>query len=340
MVTIDRQETSMGLRIGDRVLAHWAHDVYWYPAVLRDLQKGRYYLHFDDGDKEWTTAQNLRPLDVRPGERVFARYHGGLGYVPARVTQQESEHLLVRYVNDEVEWLNVSMIRVAPPCAHTKTWTVGDRVLACWGLDHFWYAGTIQAQEDDQFQIQFDDGDQNWTIAPFLRELQFEVGDRIYCRRPRGNYEPATIMHVLDEDQVILELDSGTTETVSFGHLRVIITSGDDGFERYAGMDHEFKNGDAVLANVEGTIYWYPAKIVDCQFRQYNVAFETGELHWLGETEVMPLDIEVGDRVQCRMGHGDYLAAQVLRIQSDRIQVESFQNQRLWTTLANLRVSR
>ncbi len=40
--------------VGDRVLARWFHDPFWYPATIREVDGERYYVKFDDGDKQWT----------------------------------------------------------------------------------------------------------------------------------------------------------------------------------------------------------------------------------------------------------------------------------------------
>ena len=102
----------MNWNVGDRVLAHWSHDVFWYPAVIRAIEGERLYVRFDDGDKEWTTGEHLMAVDVEVGDTVYCRYQGGLYYFPGHVTDQDGERIHVQYDDGDEEWTTVSMVRV------------------------------------------------------------------------------------------------------------------------------------------------------------------------------------------------------------------------------------
>lgn len=69
----------MKWKVNDRVLANWPHDVYWYPATIRNMDGDRYYIHFDNGDKEWTTSDYLMEIDIEVEYRVHYRWKGGGG---------------------------------------------------------------------------------------------------------------------------------------------------------------------------------------------------------------------------------------------------------------------
>jgi hypothetical protein len=111
------------LQVGDRVLANWSQDEYWYPATLRSIVGDRVYIRFDDGDKEWTTLDRLMPIDIEVGDAVLCKYQGGAYYYPARTLQIEGESIRVQYEYDETaspdepafgqeESTTISMIRV------------------------------------------------------------------------------------------------------------------------------------------------------------------------------------------------------------------------------------
>lgn len=102
----------MHWNIDDRVLANWTHDEYWYPATVREVDDERVYIYFDDGDKEWTTAERLMAVDIEPGDRVHCRWKDGPYYYPGRVTQIAGEKLHVRYDDGDEEWTTLRCLRV------------------------------------------------------------------------------------------------------------------------------------------------------------------------------------------------------------------------------------
>lgn len=99
--------------VGDRVLARWFHDPFWYPATIREVDGERYYVKFDDGDKQWTPAEFLTQIDIEEGDPVFGRWQAGPEYLPGRVEQiGPEERIFVKYVDGDEEWTTISMVRV------------------------------------------------------------------------------------------------------------------------------------------------------------------------------------------------------------------------------------
>lgn len=110
-------------KVGDRVLANWSHDEYWYPATLRTVAGSRIYIRFDDGDKEWVTLDRLMSIDIEVGDDVLCKYKGGRYYYPAHILELEGEKICVQYEYDkdespddpsmgEKEWTTISAVRV------------------------------------------------------------------------------------------------------------------------------------------------------------------------------------------------------------------------------------
>lgn len=99
-------------QIGDRVLANWKHDIYWYPATIRKIDGERIYVKFDDGDKEWTTAENLLEIDVEVGDRVHCRWQNGRRYYSGLVTSKEGETIYIHYDDGDKEETTINKIRV------------------------------------------------------------------------------------------------------------------------------------------------------------------------------------------------------------------------------------
>jgi uncharacterized protein (DUF427 family) len=102
----------MQCQIGNRVLANWTHDSYWYPATVQNIEGERIYIRFDDGDKEWTTFDHLMKIDIEVGDRVQCRWKGGAYYYIGHVAQQQDEKIYVHYDDGDKEWTTISFIRV------------------------------------------------------------------------------------------------------------------------------------------------------------------------------------------------------------------------------------
>lgn len=100
-------------RVGDRVLAQWPVEViWWYPAVVYLVERTRAAVQFDDGDRAWVTADQMRPLTIDVGSRVFGRWQGGRFYFPGEVTSKRGDAIYVAYDDGDAEWTTVGMIRV------------------------------------------------------------------------------------------------------------------------------------------------------------------------------------------------------------------------------------
>ncbi len=105
----DNKEVS--LTSGNRVLACW-FDLYWYPGCIVSVDGKRIHVAYDDGDQALVTPDQVKPLDIQVGDRVFCRWQGGPEYVPGEVVEQEGERILVQYDDGREEWTSVRMVRV------------------------------------------------------------------------------------------------------------------------------------------------------------------------------------------------------------------------------------
>jgi hypothetical protein len=73
--------------IGERILAQWHPEVFFYPGTIKAREGDNYQVQFDDGDQALVSANQLLPLDIKVGSRVFGRWKGGPVYFPGRVNQ-------------------------------------------------------------------------------------------------------------------------------------------------------------------------------------------------------------------------------------------------------------
>ncbi len=97
---------------GQRVLAQWEPDGYYYPGTITAHDEHSYLVIYDDGDKATVTADQLAPLDIKVGSRVFGRWQGDTLYYAGEVDQQEGAAIHIAYDDGDKEWTTVRMVRV------------------------------------------------------------------------------------------------------------------------------------------------------------------------------------------------------------------------------------
>lgn len=207
------------VRAGERVFAAWG-DGFWYPATVlsRDTQSVR--VRYDDGATGLVEPQNVCPLSVAVGDRVFCRWQGGPAYFPGRVERLAGEGVHVHYDDGDREVSAVHMLRVV---RGEIPWNVGDRVLAQWAPEPFFYPAEISDIADDAIiTVAFDDGDRAEVLPVQVRELDLREGDRVFCRWEGGPaYYPARIAE-MQGDEIHVHYDDGQAEWSSIGMVRVL----------------------------------------------------------------------------------------------------------------------
>lgn len=98
-------------REGERVFAPWEEN-WLYPGVIRCIDEEVAFIRFDDGDRALRLIQDLEPLRINNGFRVYARRNKASHlYYPATVLEVEGENLHLEYEDGEQEWTTVSYIR-------------------------------------------------------------------------------------------------------------------------------------------------------------------------------------------------------------------------------------
>jgi hypothetical protein len=89
-------------QIGDRVLALWKSDGYWYPGTVTGIREKRFLIKYDDGNEQWLTAENITSLEYRVGDAVACRWKGLVPYYPAHIIEIKDENnLTVQYDHDD-----------------------------------------------------------------------------------------------------------------------------------------------------------------------------------------------------------------------------------------------
>jgi hypothetical protein len=103
-----------------------------------------------------------------------------------------------------------------PALAHSP----GDRVLAVWAGDGFWYPARVQAAAGDAVQVAFDDGDVAAVPAADVRPLDWHAGSRLQCNwQNRGTYYDGVVA-AMDGETIRFEYDDGDRETITLSRCR------------------------------------------------------------------------------------------------------------------------
>jgi hypothetical protein len=207
--------------VGDRVLAKWGQDPFWYPGTVQALEGERLHVYYDDGYDEWLTPERVAPLDLKAGDRVFGRWRQGEAFYPGQITSRDGEKIHIRYDDGDQETTTLSLVRVRRG-AGANPWRVGQRVLAQWGPEPFYYPGVVGAVNGDVISIQYDDGDRAAVMPEQVLPLRLDVGDRVYARWQRGPYYYPGRIARKNGDDLLVQYDDGRQEWTRIEVVRVL----------------------------------------------------------------------------------------------------------------------
>jgi hypothetical protein len=204
-------------RAGDRTLALWDADGYWYPATIVSINKdGEIQIKFDDGDEDVTDAEYLDDLTVAVGDYVENKSAEDGTFREAEVLDVQADRIEVGYEDDTTEWTTIGNLRVP----EWETWEVGDKVFAYWEGDSFFYPAEITAIDEAGIHLRYEDGTEEVSDADYLEQLEVMVGEGVECMADDGAYYAAEIME-LDEDKVHVQYEDETVAWTDMNHLRI-----------------------------------------------------------------------------------------------------------------------
>jgi hypothetical protein len=119
-------ETSRALarQIGNRVLALWKSDGYWYSGTVTNTIGNRFYIKYDDGYQQWLTAEDILPFEYKVGDPVECRWMGRSLYYPAYIIGiKGDDNITVQYedydgpldgpLSAEKEQTSINLLRVS-----------------------------------------------------------------------------------------------------------------------------------------------------------------------------------------------------------------------------------
>ncbi len=96
--------------VGDNVMANWTGDAYWYPATIVQKEGSRFFVVFEDFDREWITADRIRAENLQVGQNVQCRWQGG-DFYPGKIGRRSGKVVYINYNDGDVEWTTIDHIR-------------------------------------------------------------------------------------------------------------------------------------------------------------------------------------------------------------------------------------
>jgi hypothetical protein len=304
-----------------RVLVRPESDKFWYPGTVRHADGGRYYVILDNQEDGWFLEHQLRPLELAAGMQVavrdFASSQSKVGVVEAvrgsvvQVRTRDGAKLTANMASILIPERPLALIPKG-----SRLWALGDRVLARWGGDLFWYPGTIFAIEDDGYKILFDDQDQAVVPSSDVMPLEVQVGDKVLCRpkfEPSLRYFPAEVTRVAGEVIDVVYDDSEEEElNTSVSRIRI---------RRESGRTIAWEEGDRVLVSGRDG-FSYPGQVLSIDGDRTFVNFFDGRHGWLKPDEIRPLRLTPGMQVHCRKAAGEeYLEATLQQVSGEVLHV-------------------
>jgi hypothetical protein len=203
---------------GERVLAEWHLDHYWYPGTVQSCEHDGVRVFYDDGDRATVPFNKIEYLTVGVGTRVYARWRAGPYYAPAHVDRQDGDRILLRYDNGRLENNTISVVRIL----REIPWKIGDRVLANWPPEPFFYPAVVHDIEGENIVVHYDDGDKGRVPVTRLAPLNIHIGGLVFARWQRGaQYFPAIVVDKQGE-RLHLHYDDGRDEWTTISMVRVL----------------------------------------------------------------------------------------------------------------------
>jgi len=80
--------------------------------AAKEKDGSRYYILFDDGDKQWTAAERITTDDIKVGSKVFTNWKKKGRYYSGRVTQRKGDRIHIRYDDGDKETTTISVVRI------------------------------------------------------------------------------------------------------------------------------------------------------------------------------------------------------------------------------------
>jgi hypothetical protein len=261
---------------GDRVEVRLPAGRQYSPATVQRRDGDRLCVTLDGGDQEWTTLGMVRAHVSAPrptaapaagswivGDRVLARWGGDGMWYPGTVQGLDGRQLHIAFDDGDKELMLPD--RVAP-----LELPEGTRVQCRWKGGRQFFGGRITQRDGEKLHVKYDDGDEEWTTASFVRLRLgapiriWKQGERVLARwGPEPYHYPGTVGDVAG-DVVSVQYDDGDSAQVGADEIEPL----------------ELRAGDRVQARRKNGQQFYPGRVTQIDGARVHVAYDDGEQEW------------------------------------------------------------
>ena len=96
----------------------------------------------------------------------------------------------------------------------------GDRVLAVWPADGYWYPARVQEEVGASVRVAFDDGDVAALPAGDVRRFDWHAGSRLQCNWKNQGAYFGGVVATMDGETILFHYDDGDRETMTVSRCR------------------------------------------------------------------------------------------------------------------------
>ena len=89
--------------VGETVFAWWEPNQIYFVGTVVEEQGDRALVVFEDGDNAVVARARIRPLDIKAGSRVFAKWTDNK-YYPGRVDRIVGRALYIKFDDGDERW--------------------------------------------------------------------------------------------------------------------------------------------------------------------------------------------------------------------------------------------
>jgi nitrite reductase/ring-hydroxylating ferredoxin subunit len=162
-------------KTGDSVECNWKNGGRYYPGKVASEEGGKLFIHYNDGDKEHTTAANCRPGGAAAsgalvkGSAVECLWKNGRTWFPGVIAEKTGKQVFIHYNDGDKEHTKVDKCRARGGVAPSGAMEKGSAVSCNWKGGGTWYPGVIADKTGDAVFIHFNDGDKEHTKLSMCR---------------------------------------------------------------------------------------------------------------------------------------------------------------------------
>jgi PUB domain/Agenet domain len=326
---------SVQLHEGDKIEARYKGRERWFAGTIRRVNRdGSYDINYDDGERELGVAAELVRLigtssntnnnssrtkvdvtvQLREGDKIEARYKGRERYFPGTVKRVNRDDTYdINYDDGERELgVEARLVRLIdsnsanssssnkPSRAAPLELREGDKIEARYHGRDRWFAGVIKrVHRDDTYDIAYDDGDKELSVAvDFIRlisnsgsssssskyaadsaAVQLREGDKIEARyKGHERWFAGVIKRSNRDDTYDIAYDDGEREVGVEARLVRLVTDNNRSSSSSRTAAVELVAGDKIQARYRGRERYYSGTVrrVNCD-GTYDINYDDGE---------------------------------------------------------------